>query len=75
MDKQIRKLKEQTAGTGVDVSQTDNGQAILVNLPEGVTFDVGSYSLKPQFRDTLDKVAQTLTENPDSLIDVALRIG
>lgn len=70
MDKQIKRLREQTAGTGVDVSETDNGQAILVNLPEGVTFDVGSYSLKPQFRDTLDKVAQTLADNPDSLIDV-----
>ena len=70
MDKQIKQLKEQTAGSGVDVTPTDNGQAIMVNLPEGVTFDVGSYSLKPQFRATLDRVADSLKQYPDSLIDV-----
>ena len=70
MDKQIKQLKEQTAGSGVDVTPTDNGQAILVNLPEGVTFDVGSYTLKPEFRATLDKVADSLKQYPDSLIDV-----
>jgi len=70
LDKQIKELKEQTAGSGVDVTPVDNGQAILVNLPEGVTFDVGSYSLKPEFRATLDKVAQSLRQYPDSLIDV-----
>lgn len=70
MDKQIKELKEQTAGSGVDVTESDNGQAILVNLPEGVTFDVGSYTLKPQFRATLDKVAESLRQYPDSLIDV-----
>ena len=70
MDKQIKQLREQTAGSGVDVTSVDNGQAILVNLPEGVTFDVGSYSLKPEFRATLDKVADSLKQYPDSLIDV-----
>ncbi|MFM5949697.1 MAG: OmpA family protein [Novosphingobium sp.] len=70
MDKQIKELKEQTAGSGVDVTEVDNGQAILVNLPDGVTFDVGSATLKPAFRDTLDKVAQSLIQYPNSLVDV-----
>jgi len=70
IDKQIKELKEQTAGSGVDVTPVDNGQAILVNLPEGVTFDVASYSLKPEFRATLDKVADSLKQYPNSLIDV-----
>jgi len=35
-----------------------------------VTFDVGSYTLKPEFRATLDKVAESLKQYPDSLIDV-----
>lgn len=70
LDKQIKELKEQTAGSGVDVTPTDGGQAILVNLPEGVTFDVASYSLKPEFRATLDKVADSLKLYPNSLIDV-----
>lgn len=70
MDQQIKELKEQTAGSGVDVTEADNGQSILVNLPEGVTFDVGSYALKPQFRETLDKIAASMVQYPDSLIDV-----
>ncbi len=70
MDKQIKELKEQTAGSGVDVTPTDNGQAIMVNLPDGVTFDVASSMLKPQFRETLDKIAASMNEYPNSLIDV-----
>lgn len=70
MDKQIKELRESTAGTGVDVTETDGGQAILVNLPEGVTFDVASYSLKPEFRATLTQIAQSMNQYPNSLIDV-----
>jgi outer membrane protein OmpA-like peptidoglycan-associated protein len=70
MDRQIKELRESTAGSGVDISPTDNGQAILVNLPEGVTFDVGSAALQPAFRSTLDQIAQSMNQYPDSLIDV-----
>lgn len=70
MDQQIKTLKEKTAGSGVDVTETDGGKAILVNLPDGVTFDVGSATLKPAFRATLDQVAQSLKDYPDSLVDV-----
>ncbi|MCX7863999.1 MAG: OmpA family protein [Novosphingobium sp.] len=70
MDKQIRELREKTAGTGVDVTETDNGRAILVNLPDGVTFDVDSSALKPEFRGTLDEIANSLRQYPDSLVDV-----
>jgi len=70
MDKQIKELKEDTAGTGVDVTETDNGQAILVNLPNGVTFATGSYAISPSFQATLDQIAQSLRDYPNSLIDV-----
>lgn len=70
MDKQIKELKENTAGSGVDVTPVDNGSAILVNLPNGVTFDTDSTVIKPAFRDTLDKVAQSMVQYPNSLIDV-----
>ena len=69
LDKQMKELKEQTAGSGVDVTSTDDGQAILVNLPDGVTFDVDSSTLKPQFRSTLDQISQSLQQYPNSLID------
>lgn len=68
MDQQIKELKEQTAGTGVDV--TDQGDAILVNLPDGVTFATGSYAISPSFQQLLDRVAESLRTYPDSLVDV-----
>ena len=63
-------LREATAGSGVDVTETDNGRAILVNLPNGVTFATNSYSLEPQFLRTLDRIADSMVSFPDSLIDV-----
>ena len=50
--------------------QTRQATAQLIDAPDGITFDTGSYTLKPQFRSTLGQVAQTLTAHPDSLIDV-----
>lgn len=69
MDEQIRELEEATAGSGVDVSQTPNGDGILVNLPD-VTFGVDSTTISPTMRQTLDGVAQSMINYPNSLIDV-----
>lgn len=69
MDEQIRELEEVTAGTGVDVSETPEGDGILVNFPD-VTFAVDSTTISPQMRDTLDGVAQSMVDYPNSLIDV-----
>lgn len=67
MDKQITELKEQTAGSGIDVTQ--QGDGILVNLPD-VTFAVDSTVVSPGFQASLDKVAQSMVRYPDSLIDI-----
>lgn len=70
MDQQIKELKEKTAGSGVDVTEVDNGSAILVNLPDGVTFAVNSTTISPAFQVTLDQIAQSLKDYPESLVDV-----
>jgi outer membrane protein OmpA-like peptidoglycan-associated protein len=70
MDQQIKELKDQTAGSGVDVTTTDGGDAILVNLPDGVTFATGSAAINPGFRTLLDRVAASLQQYPNSLVDV-----
>lgn len=67
MDKQIRELKEQTAGSGIDVTQ--EGDGILVNLPD-VTFAFNSTEITPSFQQSLDKVADSMKQYPNSLIDV-----
>lgn len=69
MDQQIKELEEQTAGSGIDVTETDNGNAFLVNLPD-VTFATGSYSITPSFQSALDNVAANLVKYPNSLVDV-----
>ena len=59
-----------TEGTGVDVSEIGDGEAILVNLPDGVTFAVDSATITPAFQGTLDVIANSLIKYPNSLIDV-----
>lgn len=70
MDQQIKELKEQTAGTGVDVTETPDGNAILVNLPDGVTFAVDSSAISPTFQGTLDQISNSMVQYPDSLVDI-----
>ena len=70
MDQQIKELRDQTAGSGVDVTSVDGGDAILVNLPDGVTFSTGSAAISPGFQSLLDRVASSLTQYPNSLVDV-----
>jgi len=69
IDQQRRELEEATAGSGVDVTETPDGNSILVNLPD-VTFAVDSTTISPSFRAALDEVASSLLKYPNSLVDV-----
>ncbi|NVE95472.1 OmpA family protein [Altererythrobacter lutimaris] len=69
-DDQIRELDEQTEGSGVEVEEVGDQDAILVRLPDGVTFASGSADINPGFYETLNTVADSLIKYPDSLIDV-----
>ena len=69
-DDQIKTLREQTVGSGIDVEEVGDQEAILVRLPDGVTFARGSASINPGFYDTLNSVADSLVQYPNSLIDV-----
>ncbi|HEY6916429.1 MAG TPA: OmpA family protein [Allosphingosinicella sp.] len=68
MDRQEKRLREQTAGSGVEIDRV--GNEILLRMPSGVTFDTNSYAIQPQFRTTLDEVARTLADYPSTYIDV-----
>jgi outer membrane protein OmpA-like peptidoglycan-associated protein len=68
MDAQERKLRAQTAGT--DVQVTRDGDNLLLNMPSGVTFATNQSAIQPQFRTTLDQVAQTLASYEKTYIDV-----
>jgi outer membrane protein OmpA-like peptidoglycan-associated protein len=68
MDRQEKELRDQTAGTGVEVDR--QGNELLLTMPAGITFPINSADIQPQFRTTLDQVAQTLTSYPSTMIDV-----
>jgi outer membrane protein OmpA-like peptidoglycan-associated protein len=69
MDKQEAKLRQQMAGTGVDVVR--NGDNITLDIPGGVTFAFDSADVNAQFYPVLDKVAATLAEFDKTVIEVA----
>ncbi|MBP7609352.1 MAG: OmpA family protein [Steroidobacteraceae bacterium] len=68
-DKQEAKLRQQMAGTGVDVVRS--GDNITLDMPGGVTFAFDSADLNAQFYPVLDKVAATLAEYDKTVIEVA----
>jgi len=68
MDRQEQRIREQTAGTGVEVDRV--GNELLLRMPSGVTFATNSYAIQPQFQATLNEVAQTLADFPSTYIDV-----
>jgi outer membrane protein OmpA-like peptidoglycan-associated protein len=68
-DKQEAKLRQQMAGTGVDVVR--KGDNITLDMPGGVTFATDSAQINPAFNPVLDKVAQTLKEFDQTVIQVA----
>lgn len=68
-DRQERALRDQMAGTGVDVVR--NGDNITLNMPENITFGFDRADLQSQFYPVLDKVAGTLREYNQTVVEVA----
>lgn len=62
MDKQEEKLRQQTAGTGIEVER--QGDQIALTMPSGISFQQGSAQIQPAFFQTLNQVAATLNEYP-----------
>ncbi len=69
MDAQERALRQQMANTGVDVQR--KGENIVLVFPDNITFATGSSQISPAFMGTLDSVAQSLQQYPDTRIQVA----
>lgn len=68
MDAQERKLRQQTAGSGVEVVR--DGDNLLLRMPSGITFAYNDSTVQPQFQPVLNEVAQVLAEYPKTYIDV-----
>lgn len=62
MQQQEAKLKEQTVGTGIEVTRDPVTNTINLAIPEAITFDVAQYAIKPSSYNTLNQVANTLNQ-------------
>lgn len=67
-DKQEEKLRQQLAGSGIDVQR--NGDNIKLIMPGNVTFRTGSADIQPDFYQTLNAVSGSLREFPDSNVRI-----
>ena len=68
MDVQEATLRDKMKGTGVSV--TRNGDNIVLNMPNNVTFDSNSANLKPAGANTLTGVAMVLKEYEKTAVNV-----
>lgn len=68
-DRQEKKLREQLAGTGVEVVRVSEN--ITLDMPGALTFALNSSDINPEFKGVLDKVAGTLVEYNQTMIEVA----
>lgn len=61
MDLQARELRQELAGTGVQVVNLPDGQIRLI-MPSNITFDTDSAVFKPSFNKVLDSVAKVIAK-------------
>ena len=65
-----RKAMEQaTQGTNVEVTRTADNQ-LKINIPNDISFDVGSAAIKPQLRAVLDPFVSSLQGDPSAQITI-----
>lgn len=68
MDRQEQELRRRTAGTDIRVIR--QGDDLVLNMPSNVTFATNESNVQPQFRATLDQVADVLKQYNQTYIDV-----
>jgi outer membrane protein OmpA-like peptidoglycan-associated protein len=68
MDKQEAELRQQMAGTGVEVQR--QGDTIRLQAPENITFDTNRADIKPQFQPVLSQLAQSIEQYPGTVVQI-----
>lgn len=68
MDQQEALIRRQLEGTGVSV--TREGNNIILNMPQDITFAVAQDSLRPEMTNTLNSVALVLNKYDKTLVTV-----
>lgn len=69
MDKQEKELRDTMQGTGIEVQR--EGDNIVLNMPDSITFDTSRSDIKPQFHTVLGSLASTLSQYDQTRINIA----
>ena len=69
MENKRAQMQQATAGTGAQVSQTDDNR-LKLNIPSDISFDTNRSDIKPDMRAILDSFADGLHDHPDMEIDI-----
>ena len=65
MEKQKRQMEQATAGTDIEVTQTEDDQ-LKMNIPSDISFDSGRAEIKQNMYPVLNSLVAGLMSNPDS---------
>lgn len=68
LDKQAAELRAELANDGITITNT--GDSLIVSLPQDITFDTDSFSVRSGLRSDLGKVANHLIKYPNSTVQV-----
>ncbi len=69
MDQQEAQMRRELAGTGIEVQR--RGDSLHLSLPANVTFRTDSSQIDPQFYPTLDRLAGTLAQYEQTVVQIA----
>lgn len=69
MQAQKEQMEQATAGTGVEVTQTEDNR-LKLEIPSDISFDTNRADIKPNFRPILDKFAAGLVSNPAATVQI-----
>lgn len=69
MAEQKAAMEQATQGTGIGVTQTADNQ-LKLDIPSDISFDSGSYDIKPGLKPVLDRFAGTLAQNSATTVRI-----
>lgn len=69
MQAQKEEMEQATAGTGVEVAQTEDNR-LKLEIPSDISFDTNRADIKPSFRPILDKFAAGLLNNTATTVQI-----
>ena len=62
-------MEQATRGTNVEVTRTQDNQ-LKINIPNDISFDVGSAAIRPELRKVLDPFATSLQGDPTAQVTI-----